>query len=269
MNDVLTRICDDKKQHVSRKKQQCPLTTLEEEIQSAEAPRGFIKALKHTYDTGNIALIAEVKKASPSKGIIREDFDAVKIAQIYQTAGASCLSILTDEPYFQGHDDYFSAVRRVVPLPLIRKDFMVDPYQIYESRALGADCILLILAALDDAEVKDLYDLTTMLGMDALLEVHDNHELERALNLSPQMVGVNSRNLKTLEVDIQNAHGMIREMPEDILKIAESGIKNNADVQALLDTGARGFLVGESLMKEDDIFHATQKLLGNNPENDS
>lgn len=268
MSDVLTRICNDKKQHLAKKKAAVSLTELQERIKTQEVPRGFINALQKTYSNGDVALIAEVKKASPSKGIIREDFDAVAIAKIYQEAGASCLSVLTDEPYFQGHDDYFKSVHQNVDLPLIRKDFMIEPYQIYESRALGADCILLIMAALSDEHAKELYDLSTELQMDVLVEVHDQDELDRALKLSPQMVGVNSRNLKTLEVDIQNAHRMIREMPAGILKIAESGIKNHTDIQELLQTGAQGFLVGESLMREQNILSATQELLGK-AQNDS
>ncbi len=263
MPDVLTRICNDKRNHIAAQKKKVSVADLEEQIKATATTCGFIKALRDTHRNNRVALIAEIKKASPSKGIICEDFDAVEIAKIYQKAGASCLSVLTDEPYFQGSDHYFKNVRAHISLPLIRKDFMIDPYQIYESRAMGADCVLLIMAALDNAEAKDLYTLSSALGMDVLVEVHDKEELNRALLLSPEMVGVNSRNLKTLEVDIQNAHEMIREMPSDILKIAESGIKNYDDVQSLLDIGAQGFLVGESLMRQDNIYAATQTLLGN------
>ncbi len=264
MNDVLTRICNDKKQHVSAQKVTFSLQDLKAKIQDIAPPLGFINKLQQTFAHKNIPLVAEVKKASPSKGIIRQDFDPVKIAKIYQASGASCLSVLTDTPYFQGEDIYLQNIRGAVKLPLLRKDFMVDVYQIYESRALGADAVLIIMAALNDSQVKELYDASQQLGMDVLIEVHDQYELERALTLMPAMIGVNSRNLKTLEVDIQTAHTLIQQIPESIFKIAESGIGTHEDICALQAIGAQGFLVGESLMREEDIANATKKLLGVN-----
>lgn len=258
MKTVLDQICDDKRAHIARKKSETPLAVLEEKIKSAPAPRGFISALHQKSP----ALIAEVKKASPSKGIIREDFDAVGIAKLYEQNGASCLSILTDEPYFKGCDDYLTAIRAAVFLPLLRKDFMLDDYQVFESRALGADCILLIMAALTDAEAKDLYALATRLGMDTLFEVHDEGELERALSLSPKMIGVNNRNLKTLDVDLATGLNLAASIPDDILKIAESGIADHETLMTFHACGFGAFLVGESLMRERDIGAATRALLG-------
>ena len=223
-----------------------------------------MKNLQSNHRAGNVALIAEVKKASPSKGIIREDFEPTEIAQAYESAGASCLSVLTDTPYFQGEDEYLEQIKEVVSLPLLRKDFMLVPYQIYESRALGADCILLIMAALQDKQARELYGTAKDLGMDVLVEVHNQEELDRAMLLSPDLVGVNSRNLKTLEVNIQTAHDLIRQMPEGVFKIAESGIHSNNDIKELIASGAHGFLVGESLMKQENIVEATKNLMGTN-----
>lgn len=207
-------------------------------------------------------MIAEVKKASPSKGIIREDFDAVKIAQIYAVNGASCLSVLTDEPHFHGHDLYLAQIRAVVTLPLLRKDFMLEEYQLFESRALGADCILLIMAALDDSSARALYALATKLGMDTLFEVHDEEELDRALSLSPKMIGVNNRNLKTLDVDLGTGLNLAGSIPRDILCVAESGIADHETLMAFHAGGYHTFLVGESLMRSGDIGAATRALLG-------
>ena len=264
MSNTLARICDDKKAHVEKKKSAASLEDLKEKIKSIPAPRGFIKNLESALTQNNIPLIAEVKKASPSKGIIREDFDPVATAKIYETAGASCLSVLTDMPYFQGHDQFLQDIHEAVRIPLLRKDFMVDPYQIFESRTLGADCILIIMAALNDDTAKELFDITMELGMDALIEVHDQEELDRAIALNPQMIGVNSRNLKTLEVDIQVAHDLIRQIPESTLKVAESGIGNHNDIKSLQSVGAQAFLVGESLMRQKNIAAATKNLLGTN-----
>lgn len=257
---VLDKICADKKDHIDLKKRQRSLGDLKILLQDQSVVRGFIKSLKEK-SKNKTALIAEVKKASPSKGVIREDFDPVEIATIYQENGAACLSVLTDEPYFQGHDDYFTAIRAAVSLPMLRKDFMIDPYQIYESRVLGADCILLIMACLSDTQAQELYNLSTSLGMDVLLEVHDAEELERALALSPAMIGVNNRNLKTLHVDLQTGINLAKEMPSDIFKVAESGIYNHKDLQNFQRAGYSAFLIGESLMRENDIAAAVQKIL--------
>ena len=260
MSNVLHQICEDKKDHIADKKLAFPLSDLETMLQNQTPIRGFIHALQKKSAHGT-ALISEVKKASPSKGVIRHDFDPVQIAQTYEQNGAACLSVLTDEPYFQGHDDYFTAVRKAVELPMLRKDFMIDPYQIYESRNLGADCILLIMACLSDDQARELYHLTTSLGMDTLFEVHDEKELERALDLKPHIVGVNNRDLKTLDVDLQTGLDMAEKIPTNILKVAESGIYNHTDIQKFSEAGYSAFLVGESLMREDDIGAAVQKLL--------
>ncbi len=256
---VLDRICADKWDHIEAKKDQTPLYVLDAQIKDAKPTRGFIKAL-----TGKSpALIAEVKKASPSKGIIREDFDPVEIAKIYEANGASCLSVLTDEPYFQGKDEYLTQIREAVSLPILRKDFMLDAYQVYEARALGADCILLIMAALTDAKAQELYSLATSLSLDTLFEVHDEEELERALALGPKMVGVNNRNLKTLEVDLGTGLNLAASMPRNIIKVAESGIADFETIQTFQSAGYSAFLIGESLMRQPDIGKATRAILGN------
>lgn len=259
---VLDRICADKKEHIKRKAAHMPLSVLEKLVEDQSAPRGFIKALAAQNQAGRPALIAEVKKASPSKGVIRADFDPVAIARIYEENGARCLSVLTDEPYFQGHDDYLKAVRGAVALPVLRKDFMLEPYQIVESRALGADCVLLIMAALSDAQAQELYDTACGLGMDVLVETHDAAELERAAALGATLIGVNNRNLKTLAVSLQTAHDLLPRFPTGALKIAESGIYTPEDLSSLWQAGYDGFLVGESLMRQDDIGAAVRTLLG-------
>ncbi len=260
MSDVLTRICADKADHVTRMKVQTPQSTLEETCKTAPPTRGFINALRAPRDYP--ALIAEVKKASPSKGLIRADFDPVAIAKIYADNGAACLSVLTDEPYFQGHDDYLRAIRAAIDLPILRKDFMIDPYQVYEARAMGADCILLIMAALDDAQAADLYTLATSLTLDTLFEVHDEAELDRALALAPKMVGVNNRNLKTLDVDLATGMNLVNSFPPGILTVAESGITDFETLESFQSAGYNAFLIGESLMREVDIGAATRAILG-------
>lgn len=255
---VLDRICADKRVHVEAKKAQTPLAALQKQVEDSPPTRGFINALR----AKSPALIAEVKKASPSKGVIRENFDAVDIARIYESSGAACLSVLTDEPYFQGRDEYLAAVRAAVSIPLLRKDFMIDPYQLYEARALGADCVLLIMAALDDTLAKDLYALATSLSMDTLFEVHDEEELDRTLALNPQMVGVNNRNLKTLHVDLATGLNLAASMPPDVLTVAESGIEGHETLQTFAASGYGAFLIGESLMRQPDIGAATRKILG-------
>lgn len=255
---VLARICSDKLTHIETKKAQTPLAVLEKEVADCAPTRGFINALKQKSP----ALIAEVKKASPSKGIIREDFNAVEIAKIYEANGAACLSVLTDEPYFQGRDEYLTQIRAAVKLPLLRKDFMLDDYQVYEARTLGADCILLIMAALTDDQAKRLYHLATHLSMDTLFEVHDEEELDRALALAPKMVGVNNRNLKTLDVDLGTGLNLGASMPDGILKVAESGIADHETLQTFAAAGFNAFLIGESLMRQTDIAAATRNILG-------
>ena len=260
--NVLDRICADKQDHIAAQKSRISLSDLESEIKKAPSPKGFIRQIEDLNTRADIALITEVKKASPSKGLIRADFHPVTIATAYRDSGAACLSVLTDEPYFQGKDDYFRDIRAAVDIPLLRKDFMLDPYQIYESRALGADCILIIMAALDDTQAAELYALSTELGMDVLVEVHDNEELERALKLEPAMVGVNNRNLKTLDVDLQNGIDMAQSMPDTVLKVGESGIYSHDDLMRLKNEGVQAFLVGESLMRQENIADAVKKLRG-------
>jgi indole-3-glycerol phosphate synthase len=257
MSNVLDQICARKREHVAAQKQKISFEQINQEAAAAKKPRGFINALQNHAKP---AIIAEVKKASPSVGVIREDFDAVEIAKIYEQSGAACLSVLTDEPYFQGKDEYLQQIKAAVALPLLRKDFILDEYQIYESRALGADCILLIMAALTDAEAKNFYKLSVSLGMDVLVEIHDEEELIRALDLKPAMIGINNRNLKTLEVDVQTSHLLGKKIPANIIRVAESGISKKKTIQALQADGFHAFLIGESLMKERDIKSALDKL---------
>jgi indole-3-glycerol phosphate synthase len=257
MSNVLEKICADKRVHVDAKMRQRPLNDLKVLLENQDTPRGFINALAQKSP----ALITEVKKASPSKGTIRQDFDPVQIARAYQDAGAACLSVLTDEPYFQGHDDYFTAIRKAISLPMLRKDFMIDEYQIYESRVLGADCILLIMACLSDNQAAEYYELATSLGMDSLFEVHDEAEMNRALLLKPKMLGVNNRNLKTLDVDLQTGLNLAQKIPDDVLKVAESGIYAPEHIRDFQNAGYSAFLIGESLMRQDDIRQAVRELL--------
>lgn len=264
---ILAQICEDKMDYVRRMQHLIPDIILEERIKMQAHPRGFIKAIEAQKLQNKPALIAEIKKASPSKGIIRNDFDPQRIARDYQAGGAHCISVLTDQPYFKGHDEDLEAVHAVVPVPVLRKDFMLTPYQIYESRALGADCVLLIVAALNDEDLKTLYTLARdILGMDVLIEVHDGEELDRALSLSPRMIGVNARNLKTLEVDQKTSFDLVSRIPSHIIRVAESGIRNADDLQNLSKVGFDAFLIGETLMQSYDIVGAVKNLLGNEAE---
>lgn len=256
--NTLQEICERKLRHVREKKSERSIEDLKYMASDMPLPSGFVSAIKRQNGAG---LIAEVKKASPSKGVIREDFDPVKIAKIYEENGANCISVLTDEPYFQGHDDFLVAVKNEVSIPVLRKDFMIDPYQIYESRVLGADCILLIMAALSDEQALELQETALSLNLDILIEVHNLEELERSLKLNPMMIGVNNRNLKTLKVDINTSYDLLMHIPDGCVKVSESGISSHEDLNNLHQSGYKGFLVGESLMREDDIGTALKNLL--------
>ena len=261
MSDVLERICATKREEVARAKSARPLPEFERAARAAPPPRGFIAGLKRTVAAGRYGLIAEIKRASPSAGLIRPDFDPAALARAYARGGASCLSILTDEPYFQGKPDYLVAARLATALPVLRKDFLLEPYQIVESRAMGADCVLLILAALTDAEAATLERAARDLGMDVLAEVHDRGELERALRLDTPLIGINNRNLKTLKVDLTTTEALSRDFPKERVIVSESGLNSPADLARMANCGARCFLVGESLMRKPDVEAATRALL--------
>lgn len=261
MNDVLARICADKRQHVARRKAARPLATIEAEARAQAAPRGFARRLEAAAAAAGYGLVCEIKKASPSKGLIRADFDPPSLARAYRAGGATCLSVLTDTPYFRGEDDHLVAARAAVDLPVIRKDFMIDVYQVAEARALGADCILVIMAAVDDALAADLVASAAAWGMDALIEVHDAAELDRALALPTRLIGINNRNLKTLTVDLAVTEELGPRVPRDRLLVGESGIGSRADIDRLVRAGARAFLIGESLMRQADVAAATRALV--------
>lgn len=262
MADVLERICADKRDHIARCKRERPISGLMSDAKAADAPRGFAAALARRADAGAAALIAEIKKASPSKGLIRADFDPPALARAYEAGGAACLSVLTDEPYFQGRDAYLAAAREAVSLPLLRKDFMLDPYQVVEARAIGADCILLIMAALEDGQAGELAAAAREFGLDILIEVHDRAELDRALNINSPLVGINNRNLKTLAVSLDTTEELAPHVPDDRDVVCESGLYAADDVKRMTAIGVQRFLVGESLMREHDVTAATRRLLG-------
>lgn len=263
MSNTLAAICKNKLGVVELRKTQRSQAELQAALALAPAPRGFKQALDSKIAAGKFALIAELKKASPSKGLIRADFNPPLLARAYEDGGAACLSVLTEEAYFQGNDSYLQAARNNVSLPVLRKDFMLDTYQVTEARVLGADCILLIMAALDDAQAAELEAAALELGMDVLIEVHDEDELNRALRLKSRLLGINNRNLKTLQVDLATSEQLAARVPGGYTLVCESGITTHADLLRMKKVGINTFLVGESLMRQDDVAAATQRLLEN------
>ncbi len=264
MSDKLVEICTAKRAHVAECQARRPLRELEAAL-PVEAPRGFIRALRAEVAAGRPGLIAEIKRASPSKGLIRADFDPPALARAYAAGGAACLSVLTDAPYFQGEVEHLVSARAVVALPALRKDFTLDAYQVVEARVAGADAVLLIMAALSDAQAAELEVAAHGFGLDVLIEVHDEAELERASRLRSPLIGVNNRNLKTLEVDLGTTERLARLLPEGRLLVCESGIGSHADIARMREVGASCFLVGESLMRQPDVAAATAALLGRVP----
>ncbi len=262
MSGVLARICADKRKLVAARKRRVPLGELEARARAAPARRGFHARLAARAAAGALGLICEIKKASPSKGLIRKNFNPENLARSYQDGGATCLSVLTDEPYFQGRDSDLSAARAAVSLPVLRKDFTLDPYQVAEARALGADCILLIMAVLGDGQARELVDAAQQWALDVLAEVHDAAELDRALALDARLIGINNRDLKTLAVDLGTAEALAPLVPPDRVPVCESGLADRADFERMAAAGARCFLVGESLLRRADVAQAVRDLLG-------
>ncbi len=260
MSDVLKKIITGKKAEVAELQKQISLSEMEAQAGQASATRGFVKALEDASAEG-YGLIAELKKASPSKGLIREDFNPPSLAKAYEQGGATCLSVLTDTPWFQGDDAFLMQAREQVKLPVLRKDFMIDPFQIPQSRALGADCILLIMAALSDAQAAELEQAAFEWNMDVLIEIHDPSELDRACLLKSPLMGINNRNLKTMEISLNIGREMLPHLPADRIAVAESGLFSPADLRHMAEAGARCFLIGESLMRQDDVAAATAKIL--------
>lgn len=262
MKDVLSEIAAYKRIDVAARKRERPLAEIESQAMVAGMPRGFAASIRRHAEPGRPALIAEIKKASPSKGLIRADFDPPSLARAYEAGGAACLSVLTDGPSFQGADDYLVQARAAVTLPCLRKDFLVDPWQVAESRALGADCILIILAMIDDALAAELLTEARRFGMDALIETHDEDEMARAVALGGDLVGINNRSLRTFEVDLGATARLAPLSPPGALLVAESGIFTASDVSEVSAAGAAAILVGESLMRQEDVETATRALLG-------
>jgi indole-3-glycerol phosphate synthase len=250
--DILKTILRRKAEEITERSGRIPLGALSRQAETAGPPRGFLQALRARVDAGQAAVIAEIKKASPSKGVLREHFDPPAIAASYEKGGAACLSVLTDVDFFQGADEYLQQARLACHLPVLRKDFVIDPYQVYEARALGADCILLIVAALDDAVLRELLALAKRLQLEALVEVHDAEEMQRALGTPASLIGVNNRNLRTFETTLNTTFELMKDFPADRLLVTESGIHTRDDVRRMRERGVHAFLVGEAFMKAAD-----------------
>ncbi|MBI5164977.1 MAG: indole-3-glycerol phosphate synthase TrpC [Magnetospirillum sp.] len=258
---VLDRICGEKRKQVAEQKNRRPIQELLGRAKDQAPPRGFAAAMTASIDKGGVGLIAEIKKASPTAGVIRANFEPGQLARAYQRGGAACLSVLTDQRFFQGSDADLGAARSNCDLPVLRKDFMVDPYQIVEARALGADCVLLIVGALTDAELSQMEDIALGYQMDVILEVHDEAELQRALMLKSPLIGINNRNLKTMQTDIATTERLAPMVPANRVAISESGIDSPGDIRRMIEAGVRRFLIGEALMKRPDVEVAVRVLL--------